>query len=42
MLLAALYESMILPFATMFALPLAVIGAFVGLAATGNTSTCSR
>jgi hydrophobic/amphiphilic exporter-1 (mainly G- bacteria), HAE1 family len=37
MLLAALYESMILPFATMFALPLAVIGAFVGLAATGNT-----
>ncbi|MCC7369360.1 MAG: efflux RND transporter permease subunit [Chloroflexi bacterium] len=37
MLLAALYESMILPFATMFALPLAVIGAFVGLAVTGNT-----
>jgi hydrophobic/amphiphilic exporter-1 (mainly G- bacteria), HAE1 family len=37
MLLAALYESMILPFATMFALPLAVIGAFAGLAATGNT-----
>jgi HAE1 family hydrophobic/amphiphilic exporter-1 len=37
MLLAALYESFILPFATMFALPLAVIGAFAGLAATGNT-----
>ncbi|MGE3270020.1 MAG: efflux RND transporter permease subunit [Chloroflexota bacterium] len=37
MLLAALYESMILPFATMFALPLAVIGAFVGLAVSGNT-----
>jgi len=37
MLLAALYESMILPFATMFALPLAVIGAFIGLAVTGNT-----
>jgi HAE1 family hydrophobic/amphiphilic exporter-1 len=28
---------MILPFATMFALPLSVIGAFVGLAVTGNT-----
>ena len=37
MLLAALYESMILPFATMFALPLSVIGAFIGLAVTGNT-----
>jgi HAE1 family hydrophobic/amphiphilic exporter-1 len=37
MLLAALYESMILPFATMFALPLAVVGAFLGLAVTGNT-----
>jgi HAE1 family hydrophobic/amphiphilic exporter-1 len=37
MLLAALYESFILPFATMFALPLAVIGAFAGLAVTGNT-----
>jgi HAE1 family hydrophobic/amphiphilic exporter-1 len=37
MLLAALYESMILPFATMFALPLAVIGAFIGLAVTHNT-----
>jgi HAE1 family hydrophobic/amphiphilic exporter-1 len=28
---------MILPFATMFALPLAVVGAFLGLAVTGNT-----
>jgi HAE1 family hydrophobic/amphiphilic exporter-1 len=37
MLLAALYESFILPFATMFALPLAVVGAFAGLAVTGNT-----
>jgi hydrophobic/amphiphilic exporter-1 (mainly G- bacteria), HAE1 family len=37
MLLAALYESMILPFATMFALPLAIIGAFLALAVTGNT-----
>jgi hydrophobic/amphiphilic exporter-1 (mainly G- bacteria), HAE1 family len=37
MLLAALYESMILPFATMFALPLAIIGAFIALAVTGNT-----
>jgi HAE1 family hydrophobic/amphiphilic exporter-1 len=37
MLLAALYESMILPFATMFALPLAMVGALVGLAATRNT-----
>jgi HAE1 family hydrophobic/amphiphilic exporter-1 len=37
MLLAALYESVILPFATMFALPLSVIGAFAGLAVSGNT-----
>jgi HAE1 family hydrophobic/amphiphilic exporter-1 len=37
MLLAALYESMILPFATMFALPMAIVGAFVALALTGNT-----
>jgi HAE1 family hydrophobic/amphiphilic exporter-1 len=37
MLLAALYESMILPFATMFALPLAIIGAFVALGVTNNT-----
>jgi hydrophobic/amphiphilic exporter-1 (mainly G- bacteria), HAE1 family len=37
MLLAALYESMILPFATMFALPVAVVGAFIALAITHNT-----
>ncbi len=37
MLLAALYESVILPFATMFALPLAIIGALLALAVTGNT-----
>ena len=37
MLLAALYESMILPFATMFALPVAIVGAFLGLAVSGNT-----
>jgi HAE1 family hydrophobic/amphiphilic exporter-1 len=37
MLMAALYESLVLPFATMFALPVAVVGAFIGLAVTGNT-----
>lgn len=37
MLLAALYESIILPFATMFALPVATVGAFLGLAVTGLT-----
>jgi len=37
MLLAALYESMILPFATMFALPVATVGAFTGLALTHRT-----
>jgi HAE1 family hydrophobic/amphiphilic exporter-1 len=37
MLLAALYESLILPFATMFALPVATVGAFLGLAVTGLT-----
>jgi HAE1 family hydrophobic/amphiphilic exporter-1 len=37
MLLAALYESLILPFATMFALPVAIVGAFIALALTGNT-----
>jgi HAE1 family hydrophobic/amphiphilic exporter-1 len=37
MLLVALYESLILPLATMFALPVAVVGAFVALAVTGNT-----
>ncbi|HLI27267.1 MAG TPA: efflux RND transporter permease subunit [Chloroflexota bacterium] len=37
MLLAALYESLVLPFATMFALPMAVVGAFIALALTRNT-----
>jgi HAE1 family hydrophobic/amphiphilic exporter-1 len=37
MLLAALYESMVLPFATMFALPMAVVGAFIALALSRNT-----
>jgi HAE1 family hydrophobic/amphiphilic exporter-1 len=37
MLLAALYESLVLPFATMFALPVATVGAFLGLAITGQT-----
>jgi HAE1 family hydrophobic/amphiphilic exporter-1 len=37
MLLVALYESLIYPFVTMFALPVAVVGAFIGLAVTGNT-----
>jgi HAE1 family hydrophobic/amphiphilic exporter-1 len=37
MLLAALYESMILPLATMFGLPLSVIGAFSALAVSHNT-----
>ena len=37
MLLAALYESLVLPFATMFALPVAVVGAFIALAASRNT-----
>ncbi|MCX6021374.1 MAG: efflux RND transporter permease subunit, partial [Chloroflexi bacterium] len=37
MLLAALYESMILPFATMFALPVAMVGALLALALTHNT-----
>jgi HAE1 family hydrophobic/amphiphilic exporter-1 len=37
MLLAALYESFVMPFATMFALPVAIVGALVGLAITGNT-----
>ncbi|MFN8534748.1 MAG: efflux RND transporter permease subunit [Dehalococcoidia bacterium] len=37
MLLAGLYESLVLPFATMFALPVATVGAFVGLAVTGLT-----
>jgi HAE1 family hydrophobic/amphiphilic exporter-1 len=37
MLMAALYESMIMPFARMFALPVAIVGAFVALAVSGNT-----
>jgi hydrophobic/amphiphilic exporter-1 (mainly G- bacteria), HAE1 family len=37
MLLAALYESLILPFATMFALPVAMVGALMALAITGRT-----
>lgn len=37
MLLAALYESVVMPFATMFALPVATVGAFLGLAVTGLT-----
>jgi HAE1 family hydrophobic/amphiphilic exporter-1 len=37
MLLAALYESMVLPFATMFALPVSIVGAFIALAVTRNT-----
>src|SRR5579884_2653339 len=37
MLLAALYESMVLPFATMFALPVSIVGAFLALAVTKNT-----
>jgi HAE1 family hydrophobic/amphiphilic exporter-1 len=37
MLMCALYESMILPFARMFALPVAIVGAFIALAITHNT-----
>jgi HAE1 family hydrophobic/amphiphilic exporter-1 len=37
MLLAALYESWLQPLAIMFALPVALIGAFTGLWLTGNT-----
>jgi HAE1 family hydrophobic/amphiphilic exporter-1 len=37
MLLAALYESLILPFAVLFALPVALVGALGGLAITGET-----
>ena len=37
MLLVALYESLVYPFVTMFALPVSVVGAFIALAATGNT-----
>jgi HAE1 family hydrophobic/amphiphilic exporter-1 len=37
MLLAALYESFIMPFSVLFALPVALVGAFFGLAITHNT-----
>jgi hydrophobic/amphiphilic exporter-1 (mainly G- bacteria), HAE1 family len=37
MLMSALYESMIMPLARMFSLPVALIGAFLGLAVTHNT-----
>jgi HAE1 family hydrophobic/amphiphilic exporter-1 len=37
MLLAALYESLILPFTVLFALPVALVGALGGLAITHNT-----
>ena len=37
MLLAALYESLILPFAVLFALPVALVGALGGLAITQQT-----
>ena len=37
MLMVALYESLITPFVIMFSLPMAFVGALVGLAVTGNT-----
>jgi HAE1 family hydrophobic/amphiphilic exporter-1 len=37
MLMVALYESLLTPFAIMFSLPVALVGAFVGLFVTGNT-----
>ena len=37
MLLAALYEDLLRPLAIMFSIPLALIGAFVGLMVSGNT-----
>ena len=37
MLLAALYEDLLRPLAVMFSIPLAFIGAFVGLVVSGNT-----
>lgn len=37
MLLAALYEDLLKPFAIMFSLPLALLGAFLGLFLTNNT-----
>ncbi|MSQ28144.1 MAG: efflux RND transporter permease subunit [Dehalococcoidia bacterium] len=37
MLLVALYESLLTPLSIMFSLPVALLGAFVGLLVTGNT-----
>ncbi|MCC7368519.1 MAG: efflux RND transporter permease subunit [Chloroflexi bacterium] len=37
MLMVALYESWLTPFAIMFSLPVALVGAFLGLYLTGNT-----
>jgi HAE1 family hydrophobic/amphiphilic exporter-1 len=37
MLMAALYESFIYPFAVIFCLPVALVGAFLGLLAVGDT-----
>jgi HAE1 family hydrophobic/amphiphilic exporter-1 len=37
MLMAALYESFIYPFAVIFCLPVALVGAFLGLMAVGDT-----
>ena len=37
MLMVALYESLLTPFAIMFSLPVALVGAFGGLYLTGNT-----
>ena len=37
MLMVALYESWLTPFAIMFSLPVALVGAFTGLYLTGNT-----
>ena len=37
MLMVALYESLVSPLAIMFSLPLSLVGAFLGLALTGNT-----
>ncbi|MFN8524507.1 MAG: efflux RND transporter permease subunit [Chloroflexota bacterium] len=37
MLMVALYESWLTPFAIMFSLPVALVGAFLGLFVTGNT-----
>jgi hydrophobic/amphiphilic exporter-1 (mainly G- bacteria), HAE1 family len=37
MLMSALYESMMMPFARMFSLPVAIVGAFIALAISHNT-----